>query len=151
MKAMKVEGLIFSGIAAVFAVVALIYWLLSKEATGTTCLAIGSGMPLLMGYYFLFTAQRYDARPEDDEQAQPSDGSGVVGNFSPGSPWPIGIAAGATLICLGVIFGHWISFIGASVLLSGVTGLLFEHYVGEKAEVAHLVETGQVPLHGPGH
>lgn len=151
MKAMKVEGLIFSGIATLFALFGLIYWFWSKEVTGTTCLAIGSGMPLLMGYYFLFTAKRFDARPEDDYDAQPSDGSGMVGNFSPGSYFPVGIAAGATLVFLGVIFGLWISFIGASLLLTAVTGLLFEHYVGEQAEVASLVETGRVPLPGAGH
>ena len=152
MKAMKVEGLLFSAIAAFVAACTIIYWFASKEVTGTTCLALTSSMALLMGYYFLNTARRFDARPEDKPVTTVDDGAGTVGHFSPGSYWPVGMAAGGTLLLIGIPLGIWISIIGGVVMLTFISGLLLEHYVGEPLEMIELVESGQIDRNpGDGH
>lgn len=152
MKAMKTEGLLFSGIAAFVASCTIIYWFTSKEVTGTTCLALTSGMALLMGYYFLNTARRFDARPEDKPLTTVDDGAGTVGHFSPGSYWPVGMAFGGTLMLAGVAVGPWLSLIGGVVMFVFITGLLLEHYRGEPLQMIELVESGGVDMTpGEGH
>ena len=47
---------------------------------------------LIVGTYFRFVARRLEERPEDNPEAEVSDGAGDVGFFSPGSYWPIALA-----------------------------------------------------------
>ena len=62
---MKVEGWLFVGCAAFFAVMDVIYWHFSKDPTGTTALALSVGLAFLTGFYLLFTGRRLPPRPED--------------------------------------------------------------------------------------
>ena len=152
MKAMKVEGLLFSGIAAFVAACTIVYWFTSKEVTGTTCLALTSSMSLLMGYYFLNTARRFDARPEDKPITTVDDGAGTVGHFSAGSYWPVGMALGGSMMLAGIAIGPWLSIIGAVILITFVSGLILEHYQGEPLQMIELVESGAIDMTpGDGH
>ena len=60
---MKVEGWLFVGCAAFFAVMDVIYWHYSKDPTGTTALALAVALAFHSGYYILFTGRRLPRRP----------------------------------------------------------------------------------------
>ncbi len=127
---MKVEGYLFAFFAAFLLPVTVVYWLLSKDPTGTACLAMSIGLCFLIGYYLLFTARRMDARPEDRPDAEISEGSGEVGFFSPHSWWPIALAGAFSTMMLGTIFGPFLVAIGVGMVAVALTGFLFEYYVG---------------------
>ena len=127
---MKVEGFLFAFLAAFFVPVTIVYWLLSKDPTGTTILALTIGLPFMIGYYLLFTARRLEARPEDRPDAEVSEGSGEVGFFPPHSWWPIALAGGFGVLLVGLIIGPFLAAIGAGLTVVAVFGLLFEYYVG---------------------
>ena len=127
---MKTEGYLFGFLAAFLLPVTVVYWLLSKDPTGTTCLALSIGLAFMVGYYLLFTARRMDARPEDREDAEISEGSGEVGFFPPHSWWPIALAASFAITTIGLIIGPFLVAIGVGLLMVSLFGLLFEYYVG---------------------
>lgn len=81
---MKVEAKIFNIITFFFFLSALVYGLLSKEPAGTVALILVGCLSLLIGSYFQFVARRIGPRPEDDPDAEISDGAGEMGFFSPG-------------------------------------------------------------------
>jgi hypothetical protein len=127
---MKVEGLLFAGLAVFLAVVSVVYAVLSQEWVGVTCLALSGGLALIVGYYLLFTARRMDLRPEDRPDAEISEGSGEVGFFAPHSWWPIATAGAFTITTLGLVFGPFLALIGFFLVLITASGFLFEFYVG---------------------
>ncbi|MDT7749870.1 MAG: hypothetical protein QOD96_3532, partial [Pseudonocardiales bacterium] len=58
------------------------------------------------------------------------DGAGEVGFFSPGSYWPIGLAAGAALVGISVAYWMiWALVISGAILIFMVGGLLFEYHL----------------------
>jgi hypothetical protein len=126
----KVEGYLFGFIALFLVPVTVVYWLLSGDPTGTTCLALSIGLAFMIGYYLLFTARRMEARPEDRPDAEISEGSGEVGFFPPHSWWPIAMAGAFTITVLGLIIGPFLVLIGALFLVITVLGFQFEYYVG---------------------
>jgi len=126
----KVEGYLFAFLAAFFVPVTVVYWLLSKDPTGTTCLALTIGLAFMIGYYLLFTARRMEARPEDRPDAEISEGSGEIGFFPPHSWWPIALAGAFALVMVGLIIGPFLALIGVGLLVVSLMGLLFEYYVG---------------------
>lgn len=154
MKAMKDEFLLFTGIAVFVALCTIGYSFATAnqasgegvEITGAVCLALTSGMFAIVGSYLYNTARRYDRRPEDKPTAAIEEGSGTIGHFSPGSYWPVGMALGGSLALVGFAFGLWVTLIGASIMLFFVSGLLLEHYRGEKLEMIELVEHGHVDM-----
>ena len=131
---MKVEALIFNIIALACAIAAVVYGFWSQEPVGTTALVLSAALTGLIGGFFWFVSRRIDARPEDRKDAEIADGAGELGFFSPGSYWPLGIAAAAGVLGLGLAFWYfWLLIIGVIVLLVTVGGLLFEYYVGQNA------------------
>ena len=127
---MKVEGYLFGFMAAFLLPVTVVYWLLSKDPTGTTCLALSIGLAFMIGYYLLFTARRMEARPEDRPDAEISEGSGEIGFFPPHSWWPIALAGSFSITTLGLVFGPFLISIGVGLLTVSLFGFLFEYYVG---------------------
>ncbi len=127
---MKVEGLLFALIAVFLVVTSSVYWVLSHDPTGFTCILLSGGLAFIVGYYLLFTAGRLEARPEDRADAEISEGSGEMGFFSPHSYWPIFTAAAFTLTTLGLVFGPFLILIGFVAILICASGFLFEYYVG---------------------
>jgi hypothetical protein len=126
----KIEGYFFSFICVFLIISDIVYWFMSHDPTGTTCIALAACLGALSGGYLTYTARRTGPRPEDRDEAEISEGAGEIGHFSPGSPWPIAMAFSANAFVLGFIFGLWICFIAAVTFLFSVTGLLFEHYRG---------------------
>ena len=137
---MKLEARIFLWIAVFCFIVAAVYaWWThhdfnAVEWTGTASLVLSGGLLGLGGSFFWFVSRRIDARPEDRDDAEIAEGAGELGFFSPGSYWPIGIAASATVTGLGLaLVQFWLAGLGVVMILGSVGGLLFEYYVGARA------------------
>jgi hypothetical protein len=134
---MKVESTLFAFLAAFFIPVTVIYWVFSKDWTGTTCLVMTILLAAMVAYYLGFTARRMEARPEDRPDADIAEGAGEIGFFAPHSWWPIGMAAAFTVTTLGLVIGPFLAIIGAGFLLYTTCGLLFEFYVGINRSQGH--------------
>ena len=131
---MKVEALIFNLIAVFCLVAGVVYGVWSQEPIGTTALILSGGLTGLIGGFFWFVSRRIDARPEDRKAADIADGAGELGFFSPGSYWPVALAASAALMGLALAFFYsWLILIAGAALLVTIGGLLFEYYVGQNA------------------
>jgi hypothetical protein len=127
---MKVESRIFEIITAFFFLAAIVYTVLTHEVVGIAALFLTGGLSLIIGTYFRFVSRRIEARPEDNPEAEVSDGAGDVGFFSPGSYWPIGVAAAAALCGVGLAFFYvWLLVIAGVLLLLAVGGLVFEYHI----------------------
>jgi cytochrome c oxidase subunit IV len=131
---MKIEGMLFLICAAFFAVVDVVYWLTSKDPTGSTALGITVGLAFLTGFYMLFTGRRLPReRPEDDPGAEISEGTGEIGFFSPHSWWPLFTGLSAALAAFGFAVGWWLFLIGMLAVLLSSIGFVFEYYRGHYA------------------
>jgi hypothetical protein len=130
---MKVEGWLFVGCAAFFAIVDVIYWHFSKDPTGTTALAFSVGLAFLTGFYLLFTGRRLPPRPEDRPEAEIAEGTGELGFFSPHSWWPLITGMSAAVAALGAAVGWWLFLIGMLFVLLSAIGFVFEYYRGQYA------------------
>ena len=138
---MKVEGRIFGIVAAFAIVVAAVYGVWTKLATGSVepvgvvALILTAGLAFIVWTYFAFVARRIELRPEDNPEAEVSDGAGELGFFSPGSYWPIGLAAAAAVGGLAVAFWYiWLLVIAGVLILLAVGGLVFEYHLGPNHE-----------------
>lgn len=141
---MKVEARLFIGVAVFLWVVAIGYaWWTDYndghiEAAGFAALLLSGGLMAICGSFFWFVARRIDLRPEDRGDAEIAEGAGELGFFSPGSYWPIGIAAAAVVAGTGFAFVQfWIVLVGALLILAAVAGLLFEYYIGGRHPLKH--------------
>jgi hypothetical protein len=130
---MKVEGWLFVGCAAFFAIMDVIYWHFSKDPTGTTALALSVGLAFLTGFYLLFTGRRLPPRPEDRPDAEIAEGTGELGFFSPHSWWPLITGMSAAVAALGAAVGWWLFLIGMLFVLLSAIGFVFEYYRGQYA------------------
>jgi hypothetical protein len=127
---MKVEARIFEIVAVFCFVVAIVYTVLAQEAVGIAGLFLTGGLALIVGGYFRFVARRLEGRPEDNPDAEVSDGAGDVGFFSPGSYWPVGLAATVALMGISLAFFYvWAMIISGVLLLMAVAGLVFEYHI----------------------
>ncbi|MET1073616.1 MAG: cytochrome c oxidase subunit 4 [Umezawaea sp.] len=132
---MKVEARIFDLITAFSFLMAVVYGVWSKEPVGIVALALTGGLALIVGTYFRFVSRRIEQRPEDNPDAEISDGAGELGFFSPGSYWPIGLAASAAVAGLALAFWHiWLLVIAVVLLLIMIGGLVFEYHTGPSHE-----------------
>jgi hypothetical protein len=130
---MKVEGWLFLGCGVFLAGADIIYWYTSKEVTGTTALALSVTLCLLAGFYLMFTGRRLPLRPEDNTEAEISDGTGEIGFFSPHSWWPLWVGLSGAVVAVGFAIGWWLVLIGVVALIFTSIGLVFEYYRGHFA------------------
>jgi len=127
---MKVESRIFEIITAFFFLCAIVYTVLAQEPVGIAALFLTGGLTLIVGTYFRFVSRRLELRPEDNPDAEVSDGAGDVGFFSPGSYMPIAVAGAAALVGISLAFTYWWALVIAGVLLLvAVAGLVFEYHI----------------------
>ncbi|MDT7596750.1 MAG: hypothetical protein QOJ06_2296 [Pseudonocardiales bacterium] len=133
---MRIEARIFEIITAFFFRSAVVYGLWSHgEPVGSVALALTGGLTLIIGTYFRFVSRRVRMRPEDNTEAEISDGAGELGFFSPGSYWPIGMAGSASVIGFALAFDlWWMVAIGIALILGTVGGLVFEYHVSPRSE-----------------
>jgi hypothetical protein len=132
---MKVEFRLFVVIGVFFAVVGVVYGVVTKwrEPVGPFGLLLCAGVAALIGFYLWETGRKLDLRPEDDPLALISAAEGEFGFFSPHSWWPLALGASAGLIFLGLAVGWWLVAIGAFPAAISVVGWTFEYFRGEQA------------------
>jgi hypothetical protein len=140
---MKIEARIFLLVAGFCWVAAAIYaaWAHSYDGhiewAGFVALILSGGLLGISGSFFWFVSRRIDPRPEDRSDAEIAEAAGELGFFSPGSYWPVGIAAATTLTGLALAFVQmWLLIIGAIAIIASVAGLLFEYYIGGRRPAA---------------
>lgn len=133
---MRVEARIFEINTAFFFLSAVVYGLWSDgEPVGTAGLILTGGLTFIIGTYFGFVSRRVRMRPEDNTDAEISDGAGELGFFSPGSYWPVGMALAASVLGFALAFSQWwLVAVGVVVVLGTVAGLVFEYHIGPKAD-----------------
>lgn len=103
------------------------------EWVGTLALTFSGLLTGMVWLVFWVISRRIDPRPEDRADGEISDMSGEVGFFSPGSYWPLGLAATAVLSGIGVVFWlPWLMWAGVIALVSTTCGLTFEYYTGTR-------------------
>ncbi|MDF5758501.1 cytochrome c oxidase subunit 4 [Spongiactinospora sp. TRM90649] len=127
---MRVQGWLFLFCGLFFALVDVVYWFWAREPVGTTALAISVGFAIMIGYYLMFTARRIGDQPEDDKQAEISDGAGEIGFFSPHSWWPLFVTLSAALAFVGFVIGWWLFMIGLLCVVMSMIGFVFQYYRG---------------------
>lgn len=132
---MRVEARLFGILCGLMFAFAILYgfWTWGDsgrvEVIGTTALVLSGGLCLIIGSYFAFVARRIDLRPEDRTDADIAEGAGELGFFSPGSYWPVTLAASTAIAGLGLAFLEWwLVALGTLAVLFAVGGLLFEYY-----------------------
>jgi Cytochrome c oxidase subunit IV len=128
---MKVTARMFLGLAIFIALDTVLYWYMSHDPTGTAALTMATGLCGLIAFYLLFTSSRVAPGPDDRNDAEPHEGSGEQGFFSPHSWWPLVLGASGALTFLGIAVGFWLVYFAAPFLLFAVYGLVFEYYRGE--------------------
>jgi len=125
-----VEARLFEFLTAFFFVAAIVYVILSHEPAGSAALFLTGGLSLIIGTYFRFVARRLEERPEDNPDAEVSDGAGEIGFFSPGSYWPVTLAFAAALVGLSLAFFYvWMLVISGVLLIVAIGGLVFEYHL----------------------
>ncbi|WP_029137033.1 cytochrome c oxidase subunit 4 [Nakamurella lactea] len=127
---MGVEGGMFLGLTAFFFIAAVIYAIFaSDEWVGIVALTLSGGLTLIIGTFIWFTGRRLEGPRPEDRNAEIAEGAGELGFFSPGSYWPITIAATAALFAVATAFLLiWLMIIGAGLLIMAVCGLMFEYH-----------------------
>ncbi|XRQ02993.1 cytochrome c oxidase subunit 4 [Actinomadura welshii] len=135
---MRVQAFMFYGTAVFFLATDVVYWLWSKDWTGTTALGLAVGLAGLIGFYTHFTIRRLEranAGPlyEDDPQGDIADAAGELGFFSPHSWWPLYIGLSAAAVALGIVFGWWLFMLGVAAGIMSALGLVLEYYRGHFA------------------
>ncbi|AZI57774.1 cytochrome c oxidase subunit 4 [Nakamurella antarctica] len=128
---MKIEYKLFVGLAAFFVVLAVVYgfWAGADEPVGTVAFGLTGGLALVVGSFLWFSGRRLEQeRPEDNTDAEISDGAGELGFFSPGSYWPICIAGSAAVLAIATAFLLvWLMILTLVFLILSICGLLFEY------------------------
>jgi hypothetical protein len=128
---MRVEAFLFAFIAVFLAGADIVYWFTSHDPTGTTALALGVCLGILVSSYMYVTGRRIEPRWEDLDDADIADGAGEVGFFSPYSWAPLWCGGAAAMVFTGIVFGWWLVFLGAAFAVPAVASMLFEYYSDE--------------------
>jgi hypothetical protein len=131
----KVETTLFGAGVFFFAPIAVVYGIVTSwnEPVGIASLFLTAGLALLIGSYLWITSRRIDPRPEDDGNADISEGAGEQGMFPPFSWWPLPVAVSAAMAFTGLAVGWWLVGISLVVGAISLVGWVFEFYRGEHA------------------
>ncbi|MCL5047197.1 MAG: cytochrome c oxidase subunit 4 [Firmicutes bacterium] len=123
---MKDEGRLLLVIAVFGAIIATVYWFTGYEDGGTVMLVGTSLLGLMPASYYLWWSRRMKPRPEDDPNASPAEGSGVIGAFPHSSIWPFVFGLGAAMVGLALVFGVWTAIFGIVLGITAVLGIISE-------------------------
>ena len=131
---MKTEAWIF-GICGIFVwLVSPLYWVMSKDWTGTSALTMTTLLTLMVALYLGVHAARMTPRPEDRKDGEIADGAGELGFFPPYSWWPLWCAlALSTVVFATAMSAWWLLIIGGVIGMVTLSGWIFEYYRGEHA------------------
>jgi cytochrome c oxidase subunit IV len=137
---MKVSAIFLLFLGAFFGGIGIWYWFWGYEDGGTMMLVGATLLGFLPGLYYFFWHRRFHGhkylfwgtiraagdRPSDREDADMADGAGDVDSFPGSSIWPFVLGMGAFLTVLSLVFGVWLAFIGAPLIITALTGVTAE-------------------------
>ena len=131
---MKPGGWLFFWGAVFYLVVGGIYFWYTGEPVGSAALILTGGFAALIAFYVLFTQRRLGYQPEDNEQAEISEGVNDYGFYSPHSWWPMLVAGAAAVTFVGFVVVPWLFIMGLGLVVFSVAGWLFEYWEFERSE-----------------
>jgi hypothetical protein len=118
----RVDGWFLAGIGIFFAIIGIVYWTASYENAGFLMLMGSALLGLLPGSYYLWWSYKMKPQPDDDPNAEMSEGAGTVDSFPGSSIWPFILGLGAMFTVLTFVFGLWLAPLGAALILSAAIG-----------------------------
>jgi hypothetical protein len=108
------------------------------EWIGTLALIMSGLLLSMVASALWLISRRIEPRPEDRSDAEIADGAGDLGFFSPGSYWPIAIAAAAAIASIAIAFQQWwMVALGLIGVIITTCGLMFEYYTGSRRSAEH--------------
>ncbi len=134
---MRTESRIYLGVGSFFLLILIVYFLWSKESTGSVLLLASAGLGILPGLYMGWWSRRMRPRLEDVEVVEPLDISGVVGTFPENTIFPFTLGIGAWLTGLAFVFGVWFAVIGMGFVLGAAVAATVESKRASLAEPAN--------------
>jgi len=125
---MKANWKLFTGLSIFYVAMAVIYYAVGGEAVGITGMILAACLAGMVGFYLWFTQKRigFDI-PSDDLEAEIADDAGELGFYSPHSWWPLPVVLSATVMCLGLIIGWWLTLIALGALVISIIGMVTEY------------------------
>lgn len=130
---MRLEAAVMGLVAVFFGAVTPVYWYLSEDPTGTSALVMTTLLGALVAFYLGVVARQIDPRPEDQHQAEVSDGAGEQGFYPPYSWWPLYTGLAVAVLAVGVAVGWWLVIIGVGLGAFTLVGFVYEYYRGYHA------------------
>lgn len=130
---MKSEKIIFGALGIYFLIVGAAYHFLTEERVGTVALILTAVMSFIITTYLAVAGKQTGPRLEDDVDGEIYQGAGELGFFPPQSIWPLWVALTIGVICLGPVFGWWLTLAGIGMGLWSVTGWVMQFYRGDYA------------------
>ena len=119
---MRVNGLFLAGIGVFFGIIGVVYWFTAYEDGGFAMLIGSALLGILPGSYYLWWSTHMKDQPDDDPDAEMSQGAGAIDAFPSSSIWPFILGLGALFTVLTFIFGLWLAPIGGILILSAAIG-----------------------------
>ena len=118
---MKLQAILWGGVALYFGAITLIYHLVGGEAVGVTLLALAGALEVSSADGRGVATDAIPApRPEDRTDGDAPDETGVVGIYPSASLRPLALAFGASAAVLGVALGSWMTIAGVAIVASQV-------------------------------
>lgn len=130
---MKSEKTIFGALGIYFLIVGVAYYFLTKELVGSVAFILTAVMAFIITTYLAVAGKQTGPRLEDDVDAEIYQGAGTLGFFPPQSIWPLWVALTIGVICLGPVFGWWLTLAGIGMGLWSVSGWVMQFYRGDYA------------------
>lgn len=117
---MRVEAILWTGVAIFYLVIGVIYALVGGDPAGTSVLLMATGLGGLVAGWTWDWRRRHGNRVEDRAEVDASDLTGIVGVYPTASLRPLALAIGVTAIALGVPLGSWMSMGGVAIVASQI-------------------------------
>jgi hypothetical protein len=116
----RLEALLWTGVAVYFTVVGTIYWFVSDDPVGVSVLLTATGLGGLVAGWTWDWSRRHDDRIVDRADTDASDRTGIVGVYPTASLRPVALAIGLTAVVLGIPLGSWMTAGGLAIVASQV-------------------------------
>ena len=135
---MKANIRVFWIIAGFFYLMAVVYtvWHIMEYAgavewAGSVALTLVGAMATMIAFYLgLVQRSAKGVYPEDRPDGEIADADPELGHFSPWSWWPVLLAAGASVLIMGLAINMFLIPIGAALTLVFLVGWVYEYYRG---------------------
>ena len=135
---MKASWKLFGGLAVFYAIVTVVYVRIGGEPLGISGLLLSACLAGMVGFYVWFTQKRIGVElPEDNLEAEISDGAGELGFYSPHSWWPLPVALSSIVMGVSLVVGWWLTLISLGALVISIIGFVTEYEKPQAENASH--------------